>query len=44
VELWEKAGPVPPDAQDRLEGGLRQIEEAVRAPAEGVTICSQTES
>jgi hypothetical protein len=29
-ERWEKAGPVPRDAQDRLEGGLRKIEEALR--------------
>ena len=30
LERWEKAGPVPRDSQDRLEGGLRKIEEAVR--------------
>jgi Domain of Unknown Function (DUF349) len=29
-ERWEKAGQVPRDAQDRLEGGLRRIEETVR--------------
>ena len=29
-ERWEKAGPVPRDAQDRLEGGLRKIEESLR--------------
>jgi hypothetical protein len=29
-ERWEKAGPVPRDAQDRLEGGLRKIEETLR--------------
>jgi len=29
-ERWEKAGPVPRDSQDRLEGGLRRIEEALR--------------
>ncbi len=29
-EKWEQAGPVPRDAQDRLEGGLRKVEEAVR--------------
>jgi hypothetical protein len=29
-ERWEKAGPVPRDSQDRLEGGLRKIEEALR--------------
>jgi len=29
-EKWEQAGPVPRDSQDRLEGGLRRVEEAVR--------------
>jgi Domain of Unknown Function (DUF349) len=29
-ERWEKAGPVPRDAQERLEGGLRKVEEALR--------------
>jgi hypothetical protein len=29
-ERWEKAGPVPRDSQDRLEGGLRKVEEALR--------------
>jgi Domain of Unknown Function (DUF349) len=29
-ERWERAGAVPRDAQDRLEGGLRRLEEAVR--------------
>jgi hypothetical protein len=29
-ERWEKAGPVPRDSQERLEGGLRRIEEALR--------------
>jgi predicted nucleic acid-binding Zn-ribbon protein len=30
LERWEKAGSVPRDSQDRLEGGLRKIEEALR--------------
>jgi uncharacterized protein DUF349 len=30
LERWEKAGAVPRDSQDRLEGGLRKIEESVR--------------
>ncbi|HEY2507431.1 MAG TPA: DUF349 domain-containing protein [Streptosporangiaceae bacterium] len=30
LEQWEKAGPVPRDSQDRLEGGLRKIEDAIR--------------
>jgi hypothetical protein len=30
LERWEKAGPVPRDSQDRLEGGLRKVEEALR--------------
>jgi Domain of Unknown Function (DUF349) len=29
-ERWEKAGPVPRDAQERLEGGLRRVEESLR--------------
>ena len=29
-ERWEKAGPVPRDSQERLEGGLRRIEESLR--------------
>jgi hypothetical protein len=29
-ERWEKAGSVPRDSQDRLEGGLRRVEEALR--------------
>jgi hypothetical protein len=29
-ERWERAGPVPRDARDQLEGGLRRVEEAVR--------------
>ena len=29
-ERWEKAGPVPRDAQERLEGGLRRVEETLR--------------
>ncbi len=29
-ERWEQAGAVPRDAQERLEGGLRRVEEAVR--------------
>jgi len=30
LERWERAGAVPRDAQDRLEGGLRRVEEALR--------------
>ncbi|MER7503132.1 DUF349 domain-containing protein [Nonomuraea pusilla] len=30
LERWEAAGPVPRDQRDRLEGGLRRIDEAVR--------------
>ncbi len=30
LERWEKAGPVPRDSQERLEGGLRKIEETLR--------------
>jgi hypothetical protein len=29
-ERWERAGAIPRDAQDRLEGGLRRIEESLR--------------
>ena len=29
-ERWEKAGPVPRDARDRLESGLRRVEDALR--------------
>ena len=29
-EKWEQAGGVPRDSRDRLEGGLRKVEEAVR--------------
>jgi Domain of Unknown Function (DUF349) len=29
-ERWEKAGPVPRDAAERLEGGLRKVEDALR--------------
>jgi Domain of Unknown Function (DUF349) len=29
-ERWEEAGPVPRDARDRLESGLRRVEDAVR--------------
>jgi hypothetical protein len=29
-ERWEQAGPVPREAQERLEGGLRRVEDAVR--------------
>jgi hypothetical protein len=29
-ERWERAGQVPRDSQERLEGGLRKIEEALR--------------
>jgi Domain of Unknown Function (DUF349) len=30
LERWERAGAVPRDAQGRLEGGLRRIEDALR--------------
>jgi hypothetical protein len=30
LERWERAGAVPRDSQDRLEGGLRKIEETLR--------------
>ena len=30
LERWERAGAVPRDSQDRLEGGIRKIEETLR--------------
>lgn len=33
-ERWEEAGPAPRDAQDRLESGLRRVEDAVRKAEE----------
>jgi uncharacterized protein DUF349 len=30
LERWERAGAVPRDAQERLEGGLRKVEETLR--------------
>ncbi len=33
-ERWERIGGVPRDAQERLEGGLRRVEEAVRKAEE----------
>ncbi|WP_345565219.1 DUF349 domain-containing protein [Nonomuraea rosea] len=30
LERWEAAGPVPREQRDRLEGGLRKVDEAVR--------------
>ncbi|MCA2188002.1 DUF349 domain-containing protein [Nonomuraea cavernae] len=30
VERWEAAGPVPREQRDRLEGGLRKVDDAVR--------------
>jgi len=30
LERWERAGAVPRDAQERLEGGMRKIEETLR--------------
>ncbi len=30
LERWERAGAVPRDAQERLEGGLRRVEDAMR--------------
>ncbi|MFC0863916.1 DUF349 domain-containing protein [Sphaerimonospora cavernae] len=30
LERWEAAGPVPRDMRDRLEGGLRKVDDAVR--------------
>ncbi|SDI23144.1 protein of unknown function [Sinosporangium album] len=34
LERWEAAGPVPRDMRDRLEGGLRKVDEAVRRAEE----------
>lgn len=34
LERWEEAGPVPREQRDRLEGGLRKIDEAVRKAEE----------
>ncbi|MEV5413445.1 DUF349 domain-containing protein [Thermopolyspora sp. NPDC052614] len=34
LERWEAIGPVPRDARDRLEGGLRRVDEAVRKAEE----------
>jgi hypothetical protein len=34
LERWERAGAVPRDSQDRLEGGLRKVEDAVRKAEE----------
>lgn len=33
-ERWDAAGPLPRDSRDRLEGGFRKIEEAVRKAEE----------
>jgi hypothetical protein len=33
-ERWERAGAVPRDAMERLEGGLRKVEEAIRKAEE----------
>ena len=33
-ERWEQAGPVPRDSHERLEGGLRRVEDAVRRAEE----------
>jgi Domain of Unknown Function (DUF349) len=33
-ERWEQAGPVPREAHERLEGGLRRVEDAVRKAEE----------
>lgn len=30
LERWEAAGPVPREQRDRLEGGLRKVDEAIR--------------
>jgi len=30
IERWERTGPVPRDSQERLEGGLRKIEDSLR--------------
>jgi hypothetical protein len=34
LERWEAVGPVPREARDKLEGGLRRIDEAVRKAEE----------
>ncbi|WP_203992172.1 DUF349 domain-containing protein [Sphaerisporangium rufum] len=34
LERWEAVGPVPRDSRDRLEGGLRRIDDAVRKAEE----------
>lgn len=34
LERWEAAGPVPREQRDRLEGGLRKIDDAVRKAEE----------
>ncbi|MBG0831266.1 DUF349 domain-containing protein [Planomonospora sp. ID67723] len=34
LERWEEAGPVPREQRDRLEGGLRKVDEAVRKAEE----------
>ncbi|GAA3447550.1 DNA repair ATPase [Planomonospora venezuelensis] len=34
LERWEEAGPVPREQRDRLEGGLRKVDEAVRRAEE----------
>ncbi|GIH22932.1 DNA repair ATPase [Acrocarpospora phusangensis] len=34
VERWEAVGPVPREQRDRLEGGLRKVDEAVRRAEE----------
>ncbi|WP_169950001.1 DUF349 domain-containing protein [Microbispora sp. H11081] len=34
LERWEAAGPVPRDQRDRLEGGLRKVDDAVRRAEE----------
>jgi hypothetical protein len=33
-DRWEDAGPVPRDEQERLEGGLRRVEDAIRKAEE----------
>ncbi|GAT65685.1 DUF349 domain-containing protein [Planomonospora sp. ID91781] len=34
LERWEEAGPVPREQRDRLEGGLRKVDDAVRKAEE----------
>ncbi|ADG88769.1 hypothetical protein TBS_10690 [Thermobispora bispora] len=34
LERWEEIGPVPRDKRDRLEGGLRKVEDAIRKAEE----------